>query len=104
MFAASLFSLTLTDLARPASHGAERLSAAPNIWMAHDLLSPTTLTHLLSKVPKSEDAYEPCIGQVDQFASKRCTMLPVRGDDVAEAVVAQIGCASTSPVLSHFVC
>jgi hypothetical protein len=91
MLATSLFSFSATDLARPGAQAAERLSATPNIWVAHDFLSSTTLEHLLSKVPKSESAYEPCIGQVDQFASKRCTMLPVSGDDVAEAVVAKIG-------------
>ena len=90
MFSLGLLALSdVTDLARPSARG-ERLSASPNIWVTHDFLSPTTITHLLSKVPTDEAAYSPCIGQVDEFASKRCTTLPVAGDEIAEAALAKI--------------
>ena len=45
---------------------------------------------MLSKVPKDEAAYSPCIGQVDEFDSKRCTFLPVVGDALLEAQLAKI--------------
>ena len=45
---------------------------------------------MLSKVPKDEAAYSPCIGQVDEFDSKRCTFLPVAGDALLEAQLAKI--------------
>jgi len=32
----------------------------------------------------------PCIGQVDEFDSKRCTMLPVKGDAILEAALAKV--------------
>ena len=79
------------DLARPAVEAAERLSDAPNIWIARDFLSAATVAHMRSKVPKDEGAYHPCIGQVDEFDSKRCSFLPVEGDALLEAALAQIG-------------
>merc|ERR1719375_3033395 len=79
------------DLARPmGADGATRLSASPNIWLTHDFLSPQTVAHMIAKVPKDEAAYSPCIGQVEEFDSKRCTFLPVEGDDVLEAVLAKV--------------
>lgn len=84
--AAALLSAT-TDLARPSVPAAERLSASPNIWITHDFLAPTTIAHLLKMVPKDEAAYMPCIGQVDDFESKRCAMLPARNDPIVEAVL-----------------
>lgn len=79
-----------TDLARPNSD-AKRLSDSPNIWVTHDFLSPLTVAHMRSKVPKDEAAYMPCIGQVDEFDSKRCTFLPIKGDALLEAALAKIG-------------
>ena len=92
MFASlSLFSLASgKDLAEPSAASAQRLSAQPNIWLTHDFLSSHAVEHLLSKVPKEEAAYSPCIGQVDEFASKRCTFVPVRGDEILEAAIAKI--------------
>jgi hypothetical protein len=91
MFAlTSALSLSAADLARPATPSAQRLSTSPNIWMTHDFLSPATVAHMISKVPKDEAAYSPCIGQVDEFASKRCTHLPVAGDALMEAAIAKI--------------
>jgi len=82
-----------SDLARPMHHSSEgeRLADSPNIWLTRDFLSPTTVAHMRSKVPKDESAYMPCIGQVDEFDSKRCTILPVAGDELLEAAVAKIG-------------
>jgi len=79
------------DLARPAVEAAERLSDAPNIWLARDFLSEATVAHMRSKVPTDEGAYQPCIGQVEEFDSKRCAFLPVQGDALLEAAVARIG-------------
>jgi hypothetical protein len=89
----SLLSVTASnkDLARPVSVAAEALSASPNIWVAHNFLSQEAVTHMLSKIPKEESAYEPCIGQVDQFASKRCTFLPAKDDEIISAAIAKIG-------------
>ena len=60
-------------------------------WVAHNFLSQEAVTHMLSKIPKEESAYEPCIGQVDQFASKRCTFLPAKDDEIISAAIAKIG-------------
>ena len=80
------------DLARPmGADGATRLSASPNIWLTHDFLSPQTVAHMIANVPKDEAKYSPCIGQVDEFDSKRCTLLPVADDDVLEAALDKIG-------------
>lgn len=93
MLSAFTASFTFTgdsaDLARPAVE-AERLSDSPNIWIARDFLSAATVAHMRSKVPTDEGAYHPCIGQVEEFASKRCSFLPVQGDALLEAAVAQI--------------
>jgi hypothetical protein len=78
------------DLARPIDPTAERLSASPNLWLTRGFLSPETVEHMRSMVPKDEAAYSPCIGQVDQFDSKRCTILPVRGNPLIEAALAKI--------------
>jgi hypothetical protein len=78
-----------SDLARPA-HVAERLSSSPSIWLSHDFLSAAAISHLVSKVPKDETAYSPCIGQTDEFDSKRCTHVPVAGDEILEAALAKI--------------
>lgn len=93
MFALSaglaLSSSAVADLARPLV-ASNQLSSSPPIWLTHDFLSPATIKHILSKVPKDEEAYMPCIGQVDEFESKKCTMLPVKGDEILEAVLAQL--------------
>jgi len=68
----------------------EMLSQSPPIHITHDFLSPAAAAHLLSKVPKDESKYSPCIGQTDEFDSKRCTLLPTEGDDIAEAAIAKI--------------
>jgi len=41
-------------------------------------------------VPKDEAAYTPCIGQVAEFDSKKCTFLPVVGDALVEAALAKV--------------
>jgi len=82
--------LSSTDLAQPMTQTSQRLSASPNIHITHDFLSSAAVSHMLAKVPKDEAAYAPCIGQVQEFASKRCTFLPVAGDEILEAAVAKI--------------
>lgn len=90
MLSVASLALSGVDLARPGTMASTRLSASPNIWLTHDFLSPAAVQHMLSKVPKDEAAYEPCIGQVDEFKSKRCTFLPVKGDEILEAAIDKI--------------
>jgi len=87
---AALSSAAAADLAAPRVHGGERLSASPNIHITHDFLSAHAADHMLSRVPKDEAAYSPCIGQVDEFDSKRCALLPTEGDEIIEAALAKI--------------
>lgn len=89
----TLAAANTADLAAPRHSAAatERLSASPNIHITHGFLSAAASAHLLSKVPKDESKYEPCIGQTDEFDSKRCTLLPIAGDEIAEAAIAKIG-------------
>jgi hypothetical protein len=87
---AAFWSAAATDLAAPHVQGAERLSASPNIHITHDFLSARAADHMLSKVPKDEAAYSPCIGQVEEFDSKRCALLPTEGDEIIEAALAKI--------------
>ena len=82
--------LAANDLAAPLQSAGMRLSASPNIWLTHDFLSAKTIDHIVSKVPKDEAAYSPCIGQVDEFDSKRCTHVPVAGDEIIDAALAKI--------------
>ena len=91
--ATSVLAAASNDLARPNplyETGAERLSGAPNIWLTRDFLSAKVVAHMRGKVPTDEAAYSPCIGQVTEFKSKRCTHLPVAGDEVLEAAIAKI--------------
>jgi len=87
---ASLFSLSASDLAQPLEAAATRLAESPNVWLTQDFLPLDTIQHMLSKVPKDESAYTPCIGQVDEFDSKRCTVLPAKGDKIVEGVLAKV--------------
>lgn len=93
MLCTALLSLSAPDLARPSTASSVQLSDAPNIWMTHDFLSSEAAAHMRSKVPKDESAYSPCIGQVDEFDSKKCTILPVAGDELLEAAVDKVGAA-----------
>ena len=91
----SMLSLSATDLARPlapttAAAAPTQLSSSPNIWLTHDFLSAETVKHMLSKIPKEESAYTPCIGQVEEFDSKKCTYLPAQDDPVVEALLAKV--------------
>ena len=38
------------------------------------------MDHIVGLVPADEAAWAPCIGQVEDFASKRCTLIPVDAD------------------------
>ena len=88
----AFIAVSAKDLAAPStSLETERLSSSPNIHITHEFLSSTAIAHLLSKVPKDESKYEPCIGQKEEFDSKRCTLLPTEGDEIAEAAIAKIG-------------
>ena len=91
LFIVTVACWSAADLARPVTQTpTERLSASPNIWLTHDFLSASAISHMVSKLPKDEAAYSPCIGQVDEFASKRCTYLAVAGDEIMEAALAKI--------------
>jgi hypothetical protein len=91
----SLLSLAFSgaaDLARPLNAAAStRLSDAPNIWLTEGFLSEAAVAHMRALVPKEEAAYEPCIGQRDEFEFKKCTFLPVEeGDEVLAATLAKL--------------
>jgi len=82
-------SVSSVDLARPTTE-ATRLSDEPFIYVTHNFFSPETVGHMVDRVPKDEAAYTPCIGQVDEFDSKRCALLKVAGDDVLEAALDKV--------------
>ena len=86
------FSADHNLLAKPSASVATttQLASSPPIFLTKDFVSPAAVAHLRSKIPSDEGAYEPCIGQVDEFASKRCTFLPAAGDEVVEAVLASV--------------
>lgn len=75
-------------LARP--QRGERLSHSPAIWLTEDVVSVDAVERLVGALPKDEARWHPCIGQVAEFASKRCTLLGVAGDAVLEAAVASL--------------
>jgi len=79
------------DLAQPHYAPTKQLSASPNVWMTPDFIEPKVSHHMRSLVPKDEAAYEPCIGQKDEFEFKRCTLLTVAGDQIMEDFVLKVG-------------
>jgi len=93
LFSVSLALASQPDQARPTAVSTTRLSAEPHVWMTHDFFSPETVEHMLSRVPSAESAYSPCIGQVDEFESKRCTLLPAAGDALIDAALAKVEAA-----------
>jgi len=79
-----------SDLAAAPNHQGTRLAASPPIWLQEDFFSGDHIQKVLSKIPKDESAWEPCVGQKSEFKSKRCTMLPVKGDTVMEDMVSKL--------------
>ena len=77
------------DLAKPLGVSTQ-LASSPPIWLTHDFLSPAVVAHMKSLVPTEDSAYSPCIGQVTEFVSKRCTRIPVKGDAILEAVIDKV--------------
>ena len=76
--------VAVVDLARPVPAAATKstqLQTSPSIWLTRGLVDEATVKHMLSRIPADEGAWTPCVGQKEEFASKRCTMLRV-GDDV----------------------
>lgn len=81
------------DLARPSARetpSAKQLSASPNIWLAPAFLTAEEVSHLRTRVPVDESAYAPCIGQLDEFDSKKCTFVRVAGDSMLEGVATRL--------------
>ena len=77
LFALPLCTLAFSedlDLARAPNAQGTRLHAAPAIWLTEGAVSEDAVDHLLQKVPTDEGKWSPCIGQVAEFASKRCTL------------------------------
>lgn len=78
------------DLARPDAPSSHQLSSSPCLWRTDDFITPASAAHLLSRIPTDEAAFEPCLNQVHEFASKRCALLPVTGDKVTEALLTKL--------------
>lgn len=78
------------DLAIAPHHQGSQLSVSPPIWMHEGFLSHEHVDKVLGKIPKEESAWEPCVGQKSEFASKRCTLLPVKGDAFMEEMMAKL--------------
>ena len=64
-----------------------QLSASPSIWLANDLLADSHVDGVLKLLPKDESEWTPCIGQVSEFASKRCTTLAVETEGVLPSLL-----------------
>ena len=56
------------------------ISLAAGLTLRRNVLSGTAVDHIVGLVPADEAAWTPCIGQVEDFASKRCTLIPVDAD------------------------
>ena len=56
------------------------ISLAAGLSLRRNVLSGTAVDHILGLVPADESLWVPCIGQVEEFASKRCTLIPVDAD------------------------
>jgi len=69
----------------------KQLSADPAIYITEDVWPLATVEHAIAHLPVAEAAWTPCIGQVLEYASKRCTLLAVAGDPVLEAAVDTLG-------------
>lgn len=52
------------------------LHDAPSIHLVHGLLDNATVASLLARLPKDESAWLPCIGQKQEFATKKCAHIP----------------------------
>ena len=78
------------DLARPDASSSFKLSSSPFLWRTDKFITASAVAHLLSNVPTDEAAFEPCINQVEEFASKRCTFLPIKEDKISQALLAKL--------------
>jgi len=78
------------DMAKPSVSTTRQLHATPSIYLSEDFACNRTVTHLLHKLAIAESAWTPCIGQTQEFATKRCTLLPVGEDSQLRALLAQI--------------
>ena len=79
------------DLAAPQTAAGTHLHGPyPSVWLT-PVWALTTADSVISKVPThDESVWEPCVGQIDQFDSKRCTNLPVLGDAILEALLERV--------------
>ena len=68
----------------------ERLSESPAIWLTDNVVGADAVERLVETLPTDEARWRPCIGQVAEFASKRCTLVGVAGDAVLESAVASL--------------
>ena len=56
------------------------ISLAAGLKLSRNVLSDAAVDHIVGLVPADESSWVPCIGQVEEFASKRCTLIPVDAD------------------------
>ena len=53
------------------------ISLAAGLKLSRNVLSDAAVDHIVGLVPADDSSWVPCIGQVEEFASKRCTLIPV---------------------------
>ena len=56
------------------------ISLAAGLTLRRNVLSDAAVDHIVGLVPADDSSWVPCIGQVEEFASKRCTLIPVDAD------------------------
>ena len=56
------------------------ISLAAGLTLRRNVITDTAVDHIVGLVPADEAAWAPCIGQVEEFVSKRCTLIPVDAD------------------------
>lgn len=90
---AAILSVAAADLSRPSGEPT-RLHATQPIWLSEGFLSSARVEQIVARLKaEPEDAWQPCIGQTTQFASKKCMLLPVGGDQALHAALSKIEAA-----------
>ena len=56
------------------------ISLAAGLKLSRNVLSDAAVDHIVGLVPADESLWVPCIGQVEELASKRCTLILVDAD------------------------
>ena len=54
----------------------QRIHEGLDIHLVHDLIDEASVASLLSTLPKDESSWLPCIGQTQEFNTKKCAHIP----------------------------